>query len=345
MADALKVGFDISQLAHHGGVATYTQNLASHLQSQKDLEMIFFYSSLRKPYRGNLKNVKKFKLPPSFFEVLFNKMRNVPIERFLGPTDVFHSSDWVQPPSKAKKITTFHDVVPLKFPQWSVPKIVEVHKRRLEIVEKEIDMVIAVSEATKKDLLEISKIPKEKITVVYEGVDSRFKKLSEKEVAEFRKKYKLPEKFVLAIGGIGERRNLDRIKEASKDYKLIITGQTIPWLSHDEFPLLYNCASVLMYPSLYEGFGLPILEAMACGTPVVTSNVSSMPEIAGGAAFLVEAEDVKDLGKNLKVAMEDKEARNDKIEKGFLQSSKFTWEKSSKQTAQIYRQLAKDFSL
>lgn len=335
----IKVGFDISQLAHHGGVATYTQSLANALQQQKDFEMIFFYSSLRRPYRGNLKNVKKFKLPPTFFEVLFNKMRNVPIERFLGPVDVFHSSDWVQPPSKAKKVTTYHDVVPLKFPQWSHPKIVEVHKRRLAIVEREIDMVIAVSQATKKDLLSLSKIPAEKIVVIHEGVDARFKKLPAGEVEKFREKYRLPAQFVLAIGGIGERRNLKRIKEASQNYNLIVTGETIPWLSHDEFPLLYNCASVLMYPSLYEGFGLPILEAMACGTPVLTSNVSSMPEIAGDGALLVDPESVSDMTKKLKILMTDDQIRQSLIKKGLLNAANFTWKQTAVETAKIYRQL------
>jgi glycosyltransferase involved in cell wall biosynthesis len=175
----MKVGFDISQLAHFGGVTTYTQNLAAKLQENSDMEMVFFYSSLRKPYRGNLKNVKKFKLPPTFFELMFNKLHNVPIERFIGPVDIFHSSDWVQPPTKAKKITTIHDLVPIKYPEWSHPKIVEVNKRRLELVEKEIDLVIAVSQATKKDLLELTKIPQEKIVVIYEGVEDKFKQQSE----------------------------------------------------------------------------------------------------------------------------------------------------------------------
>ena len=135
--DALRkivVGMDISQMAHKGGVATYTQNLAENLQKIKDLEMVYFYSSLRKKYHGELKNVKKYRLPPTLFEILFNRWRNVGIERFLGPLDIFHSSDWTQPPGKAKKVTTYHDVIPIKYPQWSHPKIVNLHRRRLSIV-------------------------------------------------------------------------------------------------------------------------------------------------------------------------------------------------------------------
>lgn len=335
----MRVGMDISQMAHGGGVATYTQNLIQALSKISDLEMVYFYSSLRKPYRGKLKNVKSYRLPPTLFEMLFNRWRNVSIERFLGPIDVFHSSDWTQPPTKAKKVTTYHDVVPLKYPQWSHPKIVEVHKRRLWLVEKEIDQVIAVSQATKRDLLEVSSIPEEKIEVIYEAPTGDFQPRPEKEVERFRKKYHLPDRFILAIGGVGERRNLKRIKQASDDYHLVIAGQTLPWLDTQELELLYKAASVLLYCSLYEGFGLPIVDAFACGLPVISSNVSSMPEIAGEAAILVDPFDVEDMEKNLKMVMEDQVLRKDMIQKGFKQVKKFSWQKTAQQTAEIYQRL------
>ena len=333
----MRVGMDISQIAHKGGVATYTTNLSQELSKVRDLEMVYFYSSLRKPYHGELKNVKKFRLPPSLFEMLFNKWRNINIEHFLGPLDIFHSSDWIQPPSKAKKITTYHDVVPLKYPQWSHPKIVSVHKDRLKIVEREIDCVIAVSESTKKDLIELTNIPEEKIEVVYEAAGENFKVESETKVEEFRKKYKLPQSFVLAIGGIGERRNLKRVKEACQGYDLMISGIDTPMLSDEEMPLLYCAASILLYPSLYEGFGLPILEAMSCGIPVITSDVSSMPEVGGDAAVYVDPHNVEDIKKKLKNVMEDEELRKELIDKGFTQAKKFSWEKTAKETADVYR--------
>ncbi len=334
----IKVGFDISQLAHFGGVTTYTQNLALKLQENKDLEMVYFYSSLRRPYRGNLKNVKKFKLPPTFFEVLFNRIHNVPIERFIGPLDIFHSSDWVQPPTKAKKVTTYHDLVPLKYPQWSHPKIVAVHKRRLELVEKEVDLVITVSEATKKDLLEISRIPEEKIVVIYEGVEDRYKILPKNEVKAFKDRYNLPETFILAIGGIGERRNLANIKQATKNYNLVVTRETVN-IPHDEMPLLYNAADLLLYPSFYEGFGLPILEAQACGTPVITSNLSSMPEIAGEAALLVDPEDIEAITKQIKSIMESKTLQQELSEKGLKRAKEFSWMKCAEDTINAYRKV------
>lgn len=339
----IRIGMDISQIAHGGGVATYTQNLTNELSKIDDLEMAYFYSSLRKPYKGNLKNVRKYKLPPTLFEMLFNRWRNVNIERFIGQVDIFHSSDWTQPPTKAKKVTTFHDVVPLKYPQWSHPKIVAVHKRRLWLVEQEIDFVIVVSEATKKDLLEVSKIPEEKIGVIYEGVADSFKPMPKREVENFRKWTKLPHGFILSIGGVGERRNLSRVKKVceSLGYNLVILGETIPDLAAGDLPLLYSAASVLLYPSLYEGFGLPILEAMACGTPVVTSNISSMPEVGEDAALYVDPEDLDDLTRKLKEMMEDRNLRDMFVKKGFKQVKKFSWKKCARETAEIYRSLMK----
>jgi len=335
----MRVGMDISQIAHIGGVGTYTKNLAEELGKIPDLEMVYFFSSLRRKPPTGLRNIKKYKLPPTLFEMLFNKWRTAGIEKFIGPVDIFHSSDWTQPPSKAKKVTTYHDVVPLKYPEWSQPKIVSVHKRRLKLVEREVDMVICVSKATQADLLEISKIPKEKTAVIYEGVSENFKPQKAKNIEDFKKKYNLPEEFVLSIGGVGERRNLKRVKEAAKKYQLVITGETIPWLTQEELPLLYSAAKVLLYPSFYEGFGLPIIEAMACGTPVITSNVSSMPEAGGQAAEYVNPESVIDIENKLRIVWNDRNKRTNMIKKGFIQAKKFSWQKCAQETTEVYRKL------
>lgn len=337
----IKVGFDISQTAFWGGVATYTKNLANELAKSKALEMVFMYSSLRSSYHGNLLNVKSYPLPPKLSQWLFNEFRKVPVEWFVGEMDVFHSSDWIQPSTRAKKVTTYHDVVPIKYPQWSNPEIIRVHKRRLKIVEAEIDMVIAVSEATKQDLLEVSKIPQDKIRVVYEGVADYFKPQPEAEIEKFKKKYNLPKEFVLAIGGVGERRNLERVKEAAKGYNLVITGQSLPLISDLDMPLLYAASKALLYPSLYEGFGLPILEAIASGTPVITSNVSSMPEIASNTAILCNPYKTEDITQALRSVMEDESLRKELKLKGFTRAKKFSWQKCAEETVEVYQSLEK----
>lgn len=336
----IKIGFDISQLAHPGGVATYTSNLAQKLALQPKLQMSYLYSSLRVPYTGPLPHVKSYQFPPTVFEKLFNHLRVIPVEKFIGNVDIFHSSDWTQPKTKAKKITTYHDVIPLKYPQWSDPRIVRVHQRRLKLVEREIDKVICVSEATKRDLLSISSLPEEKLMVIYEGVGAEFKPQEEKSVSEFRAKLKLPKKFILAIGGVGTRRNLERVKQACLGYDLVISGQTIKRVSVSEMPLLYAAATILVYPSLYEGFGLPILEAMAVGTPVITSNVSSMPEVGGEAALYVDPNDVADITGKVRSLMEDEAERARLRKLGFNQSEKFSWERCVGETVKVYKGLS-----
>lgn len=337
----MKVGFDISQTIHPGGVSNYTKNLGLELQKLDDLSMVFFFSAFRKSYHGPLKNVKKFRLPPTLFEVMFNRIRTVGIEKFIGPVDIYHSSDWVQPPTKAKTVTTYHDLVPLLYPKWSHPKIVSVNKVRLKLVENEVDKVIAVSESTKNDLLSISKLKPSQVDVVYEGVSDIFKPISEKEQIDFKRKFDLPDSFVLAIGGVGERKNLKRIKQASKGFNLITTMEDLPVLSDEDLALLYASADALVYTTLYEGFGLPIIEAMASGTPVITSNVSSMPEIAGGAAVLTDPTSVDKIQKDLEDLLLDKEKQKELINKGLKRAKDFSWEKAAKKTANIYKNLLK----
>lgn len=335
----MKVGFDLSQLAYPGGVATYTNELAKNLIKINRLELTFFYSSLRVQYKGKLPHVKQFKLPQAATQRLFNQNRLVKIENFLGKIDLFHSSDWTQPKTDALKVTTYHDLIPLKYPSWSHPKIVEVHKRKLKLVETEIDMIIAVSQQTKKDLLEVSNIPEKKIVVIYEGTNARMGVKSKEEIEIFRKKYNLPEQFVLVSGGIGERKNIKRIKQAGSKYNLVITGETIPWVTDIELPLLYNCATVLLYPSLYEGFGLPVLDAFACGTPVITSITSSLPEVGGKAAIYVDPLNISEMKEKLDNIMKDEDLRKEYIKKGFEQAKKFSWEKCADETAQVYQKL------
>lgn len=330
---------DISQTAHRGGVAVYTAKLAEKLLKIPDLEMSFFYSSLRQGYKGNLANVKQFILPPALLEPMFNRLRFPNIELFLGRLDVFHSSDWTQPKTQAKKVTTYHDLSPLLYPQWSHPQIVEVNKRRLEIVEKEVDHIIAVSQCTRKDLILVSNIPENKITVVYEGVDESFKPQSGKDMENFRREYNLPNEFVLAIGGVGERKNLLRVKQAAKDFNLVITQETIRDIPYHLMPLLYSSATVLLYPSLYEGFGLPVLEAMSVGTPVITSNVSSLPEVGGEAVLYVDPQKVTEITDNLKEVMRDGKLRKDLARRSLIQAKKFSWKKCAEQTADVYRRV------
>lgn len=335
----MRIGIDISQVAHIGGVGVYTNNLTEELIKFKDFDYSFFYASFRKKYPGNLPNVKKIPIPPTLFEFLSNQLRIFSIDSVLPNLSLFHSSDWTQPKAKAKKVTTYHDLIPIKFPQLSHPKIVAVQKRRLKIVKEEIDAVIAVSENTKKDLVEVSNIPEEKITVIYEGVSEIFKPRSEEEIRDFRKKYSLPEKFILAIGGIGKRKNLERIKGACKGMNLVILGVDIQISSDEEMNLMYASSQVLLYAPLYEGFGLPILEAFASSTPVITSNTSSMPEVGGEAAEYVDPLNVNRMRDKLNNVMKNTDIADEMIRKGLKRAKEFSWEKCAKETHDLYKKV------
>lgn len=198
----MRIGIDISQLAYtHTGVANYLQSLVEHILKEKsEHEFVLFFSSMRgqlpssqfwttEPLRINEQHIgakqvtiKQFKLPPSLLDVLWNKLHIVPIETFIGEVDVFISSDWTQPPSKAKKVTILYDLIVYTYPQeshnqWKFswkkllikPNIVASQKRRLKWVKKECDKILCISEATKKDAEEILGLNPKKLTVVYPG--------------------------------------------------------------------------------------------------------------------------------------------------------------------------------
>lgn len=176
----MRIGIDISQLAYaNTGVANYLEQLLRHLVTQdKKNEYILFYSSLRRTlhpelvsYLTSQKNVtlKTFKIPPSVLEYLWNRYHKFPIETFIGTVDVFISSDWTQPPTKAKSVTVLYDLSIYKYPEEMDAKIISVQKRKLAWVKKECEQIICISAATKKDAQEILGIPAEKLHVIYPG--------------------------------------------------------------------------------------------------------------------------------------------------------------------------------
>lgn len=375
----MKIGIDISQLAFPGtGVASYTRNLVENLlkidkQSlllrNKENEYVLFFSSLRQPPPKDFKS-KNFKLPPLLLEILWNRLHVLPIEKFIGKVDVLHTSDWLEPPARCSKVTTIHDLVVYKYPETLHPRIVSNQRRKLEWVKRESEVVIAVSEATKKDIIEILGIPERKIRVIYEAPDEIYnKQQTTNNRDEVRKKYGIKGDYILAVGTREPRKNLKRVIEAFSQLtthppageagnsllKLVIAGK-FGWgedfhqslITNHQSPIiftgyvpkedlapLYAGAQVFVYPSLYEGFGLPILEAMACGCPVVTSNISSMPEVAGEAAVLVDPENVEDITRGIKEAIKRK---SELVKKGKSWVKNFSWEKAAKETLKVYKE-------
>jgi glycosyltransferase involved in cell wall biosynthesis len=218
-----------------------------------------------------------------------------------------------------------------------------------------------VSENTKRDAINLYGIPADKIHVIYEGVDPKFTPIAEPDrLSQIRAKYHLPDRFILHVGTIEPRKNLPLLFEAAAQIKehIVVAGK-LGWLTDpilakvkelgvedrvtftgfiadDDLPALIAAATVLAMPSKYEGFGLPILEALACGTPVVASNAASLPEVGGNAVLYAWHDDVRSWIRLLTLALDDAELRGWLRERGLRQAAKFRWADMARQTLQVY---------
>lgn len=368
----MKIGIDISQSVYHGtGVASYTRNLVTNLlKIDKTNEYILFGSTLRR--QKDLKNFldtlpkrsgiirKTFSLPPTVLELIWNRIHAVAVESFIGKMNVFHTSDWTDPPAQAPKVTTIHDLVVYKYPESLPNRIIETQRRKLAWVKKESGAVIADSESTKSDIVHLLEIPDEKIKVVHLGVDKNFSPPSQVRIKEVRKKYRIFGNYLLCVGTIEPRKNLERVISAFQKLDpphtmLVIAGnpgwgnkiarlvnmKVIGFVPDDDLPALYGGAICFVYPSLYEGFGLPVLEAMSSGCPVVTSDRGSLKEIAGKATVVVNPESTQSIAEGIESILNlAYSKRRQLIEAGISQARKFSWEKTARDTLKVYESIA-----
>jgi glycosyltransferase involved in cell wall biosynthesis len=230
---------------------------------------------------------------------------------------------------------------------------------------KQAEYIIAVSEATRRDIIELTGVPNHKIEVVYLGVEDIFRKLPDQQREAFRERYQISFPFLLHVGSIHPRRNMQRLLEAFVYLKqekkiahhLVLVGLLLDqkselnaFLSHPDIHYFgfvsdhdlvgfYNEAQVFIYPSLYEGFGLPVLEAMSCGTAVITSNVSSLPEVAGDAALLVDPFSREAIMQAILDLTSNDDLRRELIERGQERSRQFSWQKTGQQTLALMEHL------
>jgi glycosyltransferase involved in cell wall biosynthesis len=234
---------------------------------------------------------------------------------------------------------------------------------------KRMDHIIAVSKSTKRDIVDIFKIPANSVSVVHEGVDTSCFNTDRdgRDLSDFRKTYNLPERYILCVGTHayknieGAIRAFQTIHGRDNDIHLVVAGKKgylgrhVPELVNtlhlganilftDFFPdkdlkYLYQGAEVFLFPSFYEGFGLPVLEAFACGIPVVTSNKGSLPEVAGDAALLVDPADPQDIANGVLRFLNDRGFRDAQIQKGFEQLKRFSWKKAASRTLDVFREV------
>ncbi len=368
----MKIGIDISQIVYQGtGVATYTRNLVKSLMEiDNKNEYILFGSTLRRQKQLNdfflklgKKNCEKkfYAFPPKILELIWNKIHASHIESFIGNIDIFHTSDWTEPPARCKKITTVHDLLVYKYPEYLNKRIIDNQIRKLAWVKKESNLIIADSKSTKQDLIEYLKIPENKIKVIYLGVEPIFSPQSKKKTDIVKDKYQINKEYLLCVGTREPRKNLSNIIAAfkslnKKELLLVIVGNVgwgrdikesknikiLDFVPKADLPCIYSGAKVFVYPSLYEGFGLPILEAMACGTPVITSNKGSLAEIAGPSIIVDPADSEKIAQKISEIIRLSDAERKKLVNLGIKHTAGFTWEKTAKETLEVYEKAISD---
>ena len=359
----MRIGIDVSSLVYGTGVSDYTEGLVSSLITEfPSQDYVLYGASLRQYFRlfkrtqravsGNKAEFKLYPFPPKLQKRLFNSL-HLPVERFTGRLDIFHSWDWYTPATKnAKLVTTIHDLSALKFPKSTHPEIVRNHKAALEWVKQEAKAVIAVSEATKRDVVELLSIPERRVHVVHEALPVRSKiKVAKSKKDKVLEKYKINKPYFMAVASQEPRKNLKRTIEAymkyKKDFQMVLVGKSgferlddnegvvkTGYVTDGELAALYSGSSCLLYPSLYEGFGLPILEAFYHRIPVVTSNISSMPEVAGKAAVLVDPKSVISIERGIGLALKDKKQL---VMAGTNRLKEFSWEKVARETMKVYK--------
>jgi glycosyltransferase involved in cell wall biosynthesis len=291
--------------------------------------------------------------------------------------DVFHAPAYACPLTyPGKIILTVHDLAIYRHPSWFPSGQSFSTKILVPKSMKKASRIIAVSKATKKDIVELFKTSPSKVTVIHEGVvpqkgEGKTKSVSKTDI---QKKYKIAEKYLLFIGTIEPRKNLTALIKAYnvlmvkdykkyKEYDLVIAGKKgwkyeeifktikdqkfnykirfLNYVSQEHKVALMKNATCFVFPTLYEGFGLPIAEAMSMGIPVITSNVSSMPEVAGDAAVLVNPNKITEIEKAMAKVLGNKRLRDRMSKAGLVQAKNFTWNKVAKETIDLYREVGK----
>ena len=302
------------------------------------------------------------------FVNLMNKGRHSSLNWFTPGADLFYATNHVRnPPTNKKLTTTLTDLT-----TWTVPESHPASHREMEdsFVKRVVlrsDAVIAISESTRNDLIRLFDFPPEKVEVIYPGFSDGFFHTDPQTVAATRSNYGLDEPYILHVGTIEPRKNIDALLDAyerlkpslRKEFPLVLIGSVgwadkatvariesppenvryLGYVPEEDLPNLTAGATVCVYPSLYEGFGLPVPQAMAAGTPVLTSNVSSLPEIAGDAALLVDPRSADEIVAGLERLLLSPSLREELIDKGRRQARRFDWGESAKQTWRFFERI------
>ena len=368
----MRIAIDARKL-HDFGIGTYIRNVLRGLaRIDHDTEYVLLCQehdcALAPSLGDNFRAVSDTSRPYSLREQF-----SIPWTLRRERVDLFHAPHYVLPPlSRGKSVVTIHDCIHLMFPEYLPNRMALTYARAsLWAGARVSNRILTVSEASKRDILRFFDVPPEKISVIYNGIDERFRvQPAEEEMARVTQRYQLTGDFVLYAGNVKPHKNVERLIDAFQlvrqdgldHLKLIVIGDEISkyaelrravhrynlhkyvrflgYMPDATLAVLYRLAAVFVFPSLYEGFGLPPLEAMASGTPVVTSNVSSLPEVAGDAAVLVDPRDPRAIADGIRRVLTERGLRETLRAKGLNRAAEFSWERSVQRIRQIYGDVA-----
>ncbi|GEA17233.1 glycosyltransferase family 4 protein [Moorella sp. E306M] len=284
-------------------------------------------------------------------------------------TDLLFSPGNTGPILVSDQVVTVHDVGVFARPEGFNPNFVRWYQFLLPRLTQQVRRVVTISEFSKREIVKYLGISPDKITVIPNGVSERFTPMEQRAILAFKEARRLPERFILGLASRAPNKNFGGLLKAwqylcerteLKDLWLVVAGgvsrtlqidpanagmQNLPWVydlgyvSDEDLPALYNAADVFVFPSFYEGFGLPPLEAMACGTPVVVSSTASLPEVVGDAGVYVNPYDVEDIAQGIYRVLTDQELRRQLREKGLARAKLFTWERSAKETLRVFEEV------
>jgi glycosyltransferase involved in cell wall biosynthesis len=375
----MKIGIDYTSAAAQGaGIGRYTRELMRALLAlPSDNSYSFFYASRNRVDKSNFQpptsNLRRLPIHDKWLMRVWQRLQiPIPVELIVGKVDLFHSPDFTLPPTLpgVPTLLTVHDLSFVRDPESAWPSLRDFLNKAVPRSVKRATHVLADSVATKDDLIELFGTPAEKITVLHSGVAARFVPIRDQaEIDRVCAKYQLPRPFILSVGTLQPRKNYGRLIEAFAQlvagrnaWHLVIIGgkgwmyDTIfeqvkrsglegrvhfpGFVDEADLPALYSAADLFAYVSLYEGFGLPLLEAMACGTPVIGSNTSSLPEVIGEVGLQVDPRNVNDITNALQRMLVQAELRTRSIELGMERAKLFTWEKAARELLAIYDRVA-----
>ncbi len=373
-----KIAIDcISLLSPKTGIGRYTYENAKRLIEYKEYEWRLYYGFFSKKLYGKengITRVKSLMTRRSFLKKAAKKSIVLYTKYLYNQNfDLYWQPNYIPDPVvKSKKcVVSVHDFSFILNPSWHPKERVEFFDKYFFKNIKRADRIITGSNYSKKEVEKFTGFEKDRIEVIYHGVDHKVYKEYPKEILEgFKKKLSLPDKFFLFVGSVEPRKNLSYLIKAylelpkfiKNEYKLLIIGFEgwenkdikkmmekerdnifyMGFLSDIKLAFIYNLASLFIYPSLYEGFGLPPLEAMACKTPVITSSVSSLPEVCKDGALYIDPLDESDLIDKILKFVDDEKLQYDLIEKGYNRSKLFSWDKASKKHLEVFEKELKE---